>query len=305
MRFAVLILAIACFIQSADASVFKKKPRPQNNMPKTMQEYIRAVNIQADKNNEIPSPKIEKDKKLVDVPEPTLTVKKYNNPPGMVELDLRTLGKKRMVNSIGVASPSYEKLAFSTVYYYPATKTTASELYLMNMGEGSTVKERLANANVKRGKTTLFRSGMKELDLDIQRTLTILDWSIDGKRLAFKEKISHREDGTWKTNLYVYNFETNKVKELSEVREAIKYYWRTSQGLVLNDKRWDIFPLGWDALNPERIIVFAYAYTGEKPKYLGAWSVDFYGDHAMLMSLYSTDFAVSQNGAALKLNLPY
>ena len=107
----------------------------------------------------------------------------------------------------------------------------------------------------------------------------------------------------WRTNLLVYNLETGKIKELSEVREAIQYYWRENHNLYLKDYRWDIYPIGWDALNPERIIVFAYAATGEKPKYLGAWSIDFYGDRAMLMSLTDTNFQVSQNGSCLKTQL--
>ena len=143
---------------------------------------------------------------------------------------------------------------------------------------------------------------MDSLDLDIQKTLTVVDWSIDGKRIAFKEKISFTPEGLWQTNLIVYNFETGRSKVLSEVRGAIEYYWR-QHNLNLKNYRWDIYPIGWDSINPDRIIVFAYAATGSKPKYLGAWSVDYMGDRAMLMSLTSTDFIVSQNGTCLKTEL--
>ena len=48
----------------------KAHPRPVNNMPKTMQDYYRAVNKAAAQNQEIPSPHFEKDSKLVDFPDP-------------------------------------------------------------------------------------------------------------------------------------------------------------------------------------------------------------------------------------------
>lgn len=278
----------------------EKHPKPVNNMPKTMQEYYREVNKNADKAKNIPSPKFVKDEKLVDLPDPSILVVKYNEPPGKVEINLNDLKKKRKINSIGVASPQFDRLAYSTVYYYPSTKTAGSELYLIKLDKGKSVQTRLEDAHVNHGRTVLYKTEMDSLDLDIQKTLTIVDWSADGKKLAFKEKISYTPEGLWKTNLFVYDFNTNTVKELSEVRDAILYYWRTNYDLRLKDLRWDIYPIGWDALNPDRIIVFAYAATGENPKYLGAWSIDYKGNRAMLLSPLTTKFDVTQNGSCLK-----
>lgn len=278
----------------------EKHPAPKNNMPKTMNEYYREANKAAEKAKEIPSPTFEKDEKLVDLPDPNILLKKYNNPPGFYNINLNNLKKSKKVNSIGVVSPNLDKMVYSTVYYYPSTKTASSELYLMNLDTSKNLQSRIENAHVNHGRKVIHRTGMDALELDVQKTMTVIDWSEDGKRIAFKEKISFTPDGLWKTNLLVYDLQTGKVKELSEVREAIKYYWRENHELYLNDYRWDIYPIGWDALNPERIIVFAYASTGEKPKYLGAWSVDYHGDRAMLMSLTSTNFEVSQNGLCLK-----
>ena len=95
------------------------------------------------------------------------------------------------------------------------------------------------------------------------------------------------------------------MTELPEIREAIKYYWINSENLDLNQIRWDIYPIGWDAINPDRLIVFAYAYTGENPKYLGAWSVDYLGKRTKQLSLTETGFEVAQNGLSLKLIPPY
>lgn len=278
----------------------EKHPAPKNNMPKTMNEYYREANKAADKAQEIPSPKFNKDEKLVDLPDPELSFRKYNNPPGMVDINLNNLKKTRKINSIGVVSPIHDKLVYSTVYYYPSTKTAASELYLMKLDTSKSLQQRTETAHVNQGKRTIYKTGMDSLDLDIQKTLTVIDWSADGKRIAIKEKISYSAEGLWKTSLLVYDIQTGRVKDLSEVREAIRYYWRHNHDLYLKDYRWDIYPIGWDALNPERIIVFAYASTGEKPKFLGAWSIDYHGDRAMLMSLTSTNFEVSQNGLCIK-----
>lgn len=277
----------------------KAHPEPKNNMPKTMQEYYRAVNKAAGKSQNIPSPKFEKDDKLVDLPDPSLVIQKYNVPPGLYDINLNALKKTRHVNSIGVASPKADKMAFSSVFYYPSTQTASSELYLLDLDTNKTIQNRMEDAHVNSGKTTIYRSQMEGLDLNIQKTLTILDWSEDNTKLAFKEKTSFSPEGLWQTRLLVYNTETNQVKDLSEVRSAIEYYWRQHK-VYLKDYRWDIYPIGWDAQNPDRIIVFAYAATGDKPMYLGAWSIDYQGNRSMMLSLTETKFEVSQNGYCLK-----
>lgn len=278
----------------------EKHPAPVNKMPKTMTEYYREVNKAAEKAQEIPSPHFEKDDKLVDLPDPTISLVKYNNPPGKIDINLNSLKKKRKINSIGVVSPNLDRLVYTSVYYYPSTQTAGSELYLLYLDKSKTVQSRIEEAHVNHGQKSLLRTEMDSLDLDIQKTLTIVDWSKDGKRLAIKEKISYTPEGLWKTNLLVYDFDTGKIKELSEIRSAIQYYWRSNHDLRLQDYRWDIYPIGWDAKHPERIIVFAYAATGERPKYLGAWSIDYKGNRAMLLSPVSTSFEISQNGVCLK-----
>ena len=269
-------------------------------MLKTMADYYRAANKAADDAKNIPSPRFPKDAKIVDLPDPSITLQKYNNPPGHIDINLVTLKKARKVNSIGVVSPDFNKMVYTVVYYYPSTRTVGSELYLMNLDTSKSIHQRVETAHINQGKKLLYRTGLDSLTLDIFKTLTIVDWSVDGKRLALKEKISFSPDGLWKTNLLVYDFETGKLTTLSEVRESIQYYCSEEHDLYLRDYRWDIYPLGWDALNPERIIVLAYAATGEKPKFLGTWSVDYKGDRAMLVSLTDTNFQISQNGSCLK-----
>ena len=111
--------------------------------------------------------KFEKDNKLVDLPDPELLLRKYNNPPGAVDINLNSLKKKRQINSIGVVSPQYDKMVYSTVFYYPSTKTASSELYLLNLDLNKNIQTRIEDAHVNRGKSTIYRTQMDSLDLDI------------------------------------------------------------------------------------------------------------------------------------------
>jgi hypothetical protein len=54
--------------------------------------------------------------------------------------------------------------------------------------------------------------------------------------------------------------------------------------LPLEDKRWDIYPIGFDKNDADRIIVQAFAFTGEKPVFLGTWSIDYWGGQSRLVS---------------------
>ncbi len=85
--------------------------------------------------------------------------------------------------------------------------------------------------------------------------------------------------------------------DLSEVRDAIVYFWQEYMDVNLDDKRWDIYPVGFDKNDAERIIVQGFAFTGEKPVFLGTWSVDWKGNQSRLIT-FNNDIkpVVSING---------
>ena len=119
---------------------------------------------------------------------------------------------------------------------------------------------------------------------------------MDLTKVVAKEKIGSAEDGIWQTNVLVYDFNTKKAYKLTEVREAVRYYWRTTKNLDMKDIRWDIFPLGFDANNQDRVIVAAYAFTGNPPRSLGTWSVDYTGKQVRMESLTNENVNVSTIG---------
>ena len=64
--------------------------------------------------------------------------------------------------------------------------------------------------------------------------------------------------------------------------------------------RWDIYPLGFEVQNPDRIVVSAFAYTGSVPVFLGNWSIDSKGERALLLSLDPKNkVQISMNGVKM------
>ena len=155
-------------------------------------------------------------------------------------------------------------------------------------------------ANIVQKEEKPLLSTSKDIDEKyIFRTLTPIDFSSDNKRLVIKEKTGHRHDGIWKTELWVYDFETKESRCLPQIRDAIIEYWAQNEGIDFDEKRWDIYPMGFDANDDNRIIVCAYAYTGEVPKFLGTWSIDVKGENSKLETLDGYSFPVSVIGYRL------
>ncbi len=273
-----------------------------NNAPKTFEEYLLMSKEIKRSQLTYQEPTFEKDPKIIDLPEPNIRIVKYNNPPGTPDLNLNNLISNANVNSIAVLSPDQSKLVYSVANFSPSQNTVSSQMYLINLNNGNSIKEKLKQANAaQRVREPLLSSGEFELTRSQFKTLVLVDWSVDGKKIAVKEKVGSVEDGVWQTNLWVYDFDTKQKIQLNAIREAIRYWWKTNQNKDLAEYMWDIYPVGWDANSPERIIVYAYAYTKKSPMFLGTWSIDAKGDRSELLSLDKTNFPISVNGLALKM----
>lgn len=243
-----------------------------------------------------------------------LNFEPYNNFPGDQNLDLSKIQIKRGYTSIGVISPDMKKIAYTKVYFYPQNKQTSSRVFYVNtnldllenvkvtLSPSELSKIFLINSPANPGKLIL-ESGTDNMDSEIFRTLTIVDWSTDSKKLLVKETTGEHCRGIWATNIWVYDFNIKKAKRLDEVRKAVAYYYKNKYHMYLSDYRWDIVPLGWDANNPDLIIVNAYGYTNAGNKeFLGCWSVDFRGERTRLLSEDEENWQVSKNGLVLHDN---
>lgn len=274
----------------------KKNLTPSGFM--TMEEYEMLSAPKDKTQEEIPIPKPQKASDMKYVPQPDYELVRYNNPPGSPEISLgRDFKRRRQINAQGVVSPDYRILVYPSVYYYPKNAVVTCDLFVIPLEEKGNPLSKVKKANVMHRNPDPILSTTKSInDYGSFRTLTPIDFSTDGTKLLVKEKIGGRLDGIWQTNAIVYDFDTKTSYRLDEIRDAIIYYWKEYKNLNLRDYRWDIYPLGFDLNNPDRIVLSAYAYTGEAPVFLGNWSIDIKGTRSMLVSLSPNDVTISMNG---------
>lgn len=284
-------------LRQEEVEKYKRSLLPESGAM-TMEEYENRSRDVSNYDKKIPEPQVSKDIKMKYVPQPTYKLVRYNDPPGSPELHLkRKFYYDRQINGQSITSPNKDILVYPVVYYYADNQCTAGDLFVIPLDKTLPDVERVLRANIiKREEMPILSTTKDEGEKFTFRSMTPIDFSQDGSMLIAKEKIGNINDGIWQTNLWVYNFRTQQGKHLSEVRDAIRFYWYTKERLMLDDKRWDIYPLGFEADDSTRVVVSAYGYTGLKPKFLGIWSVDIKGEQSRLVSLFEYDAKVSANG---------
>ena len=259
--------------------------------------------LSKDKNTiEIEPAQVPKEYGMKYVPVPKYKLVKYNLSPGFTELQIpRRLNFDREVNGQGIISSDFSFMVYPAIHYYASTDCTTTDLYVIPLDESLSKIERVKRANVIRRENKPILSTSKDIDTPyIFRTLTPVDFTPDNKKLLIKEKTGYRFDGIWKTELWIYDFENKQAIKLPEVRDAISNYWAQAKGANLDESRWDIYPMGFDENNQDRIIVCAYAFTGKAPIFLGTWSIDTKGDYSKLQALNGTSLPISIVGYKLE-----
>ena len=296
-----------CIYRNEIEKVDEIEKYEKSNMPEsgymTREEYELKSRAKSKKElqEEVKNPNMPKDSDMVYVPQKTFKLVKYNDPIGSPELTLpRKLNFDRQINAQGIISGDKTIMVYPAVYYYAQTDCTSCDLFMIKLDPSLKDTEKVMKANIVQKEEKPLLSTSKDIDEKyIFRTLTPIDFSSDNKRLVIKEKTGHRHDGIWKTELWVYDFETKESHCLPQIRDAIIEYWAQNEGIDFDEKRWDIYPMGFDANDDNRIIVCAYAYTGEVPKFLGTWSIDVNGVNSKLEALDGYSFPVSVIGYRL------
>lgn len=247
---------------------------------------------------DIEIPKVEKGSDMKYVPQPTYKIVRYNNPPGSPELSIkRKFYATRQQNAQGIVSPDFSILVYPSIYYYPSSAAVACDLFVIPLEKNETNLNKIMKANVMhRWPDAILSTDKSVSDNYSFRTLTPIDFSADGTKLLVKEKVGYSKDGIWQTNAIVYDFTTKTSYDLKELRAAIVYYWKQYKDVNLDDKRWDIYPLGFDINEPDRVVSYAYAYTGAEPVFLGSWTIDSKGEQTRLISFDNKDVQISING---------
>lgn len=297
--------AAECIYQNEVNKVEVTEKYEKSRMPEsgymTREEYEAKSRAKSKKEIEITEADMPKDSNMVYVPQKTFKLVKYNDPIGSPELNLpRKLNFDRQINAQGIISGDKTMLVYPAVYYYAQSDCTSCDLFLIKLNPTLSDTEKAMRANIVQREETPLLSTSKDIDTKfIFRTLTPIDFSSDNKKLAVKEKIGYRHDGIWKTDLWIYDFDKREGTRLPQIRDAIINYWAKEGGVDFDENRWDIYPMGFDANDDNRIIVCAYAYTGDVPKFLGTWSIDTEGTNSRLESLDGTDIPVSVIGYRL------
>lgn len=273
----------------------------KSNQPVTMDDYYIMASDKKRKSFEIPEPMFEHEDDII-LPDPQYRVIRFNTPPGQRNINLSKLINQKTISSPGILSPDKTKMVYTKCFFYDKFYQTSSAAYVVNVNpEITDAYEALYMTNVIQGSPNpIFSVGMENIQQNQFKTLYPIDWSKDSKKIAFKEKIGSNIEGTWLTNIIVYDFRSKSYKRLTAVREAIIYYWRQNKQIELKDYMWDIFPIGWDKNNPDRLIVYAYAFTQDNPLFLGTWSIDANEQKSELLSLNSTNAEIDLNGFGLK-----
>lgn len=277
-----------------------------NKAPKTWDEYIALSKEVKREDKVIPTHSYKKDEKLNKAPNPQVRVVKYNSPPGVKNLDLRLLMTRRELVTPAILSPDKSRLIYSVIYSLPTSEQVASEMFYINIPKGTSIESALTDFHtIEAVRKPVLAVGTKNLFQNERRTLALVDWSEDGQKIAVAEKVGAQTKGPWETHIWTYDFENDKAYELTALREAIRYHWKNDHNLDLIDYMWDLYPIGWDKYNKDRIIVYAYAY-GENhvgAKFLGAWSIDYKNQRSELMSETAVGFEVSANGYCLQTTI--
>ena len=248
----------------------------------------------------IPEPEFKTPDELI-LPDPHYRVVSYNSPPGQRNINLSQLINTRTAVSPGILSPDKSKMVYTSANFYPRTMQTASAAYVIPVLNKNDAYQALYMTNImSQDMKPIVTSGMEQLIRYQYKTLFPIDFSQDSSKIAFKEKVGSNLADTWQTNVIVYDFDTGKAKRLTAVREAIIYWWRQNRQIELKDYMWDIFPVGWEKQNPDRLVVYAYAFTGSKPLFLGTWSIDYNEEKSALISIDTTDVQIDLNGFGLK-----
>lgn len=284
-------------LRQQEIEKYERSLLPQSGLM-TVEEYENLSKDVPNADKSVPAYKPPRDIKMKYVPQPTYKLVRYNDPPGSVELKLsRKFKFDRQQNCGAITSPNMDLMVYPVVYYYALNQCTASDLFVIPLDASLPDVERVLRANVVKRISNPILSTPKEIREKFTfRTLTPVDFSPDGTKLAVKEKIGNVNDGIWKTNLWVYDFMAKQGRELPEIRDAIKFYWLNTKGISLDEKRWDITPLGFDVNDPDRIVVNAFGFTGSAPKFLGTWSIDYKGENTQLVSLFEPKANISVSG---------
>ena len=193
-------------------------------------------------------------------------------------------------------------VAYANYYYRIDTDQIYSDFYVEKLDTTKTKTDRVLDFRHRQLKRTpVLLSGFAEQYHHLFNGLTLVDWSKDSNKVLIKENIGSTINGIYKTNLYVYFLEQQKLIKLSNFEDAISEFYFEIDNISLNQHRYIIEPLGFSSDNDNLIVARLYVYSKDGKKiFFGLWGYDLEENRTIMLSKTSTSYPVSSNGLVLK-----
>jgi len=286
---------------------FKKKPQKEKpKMVETRQQWeAEAQNVPLEQ-RKLEDKKPEIDTKKFNIPETKYTFEAYNYPQGTREINIENVKKNLFYQSYLVADNQFQYAAYQHYYYSPDTNQISSNFFVEKLDTSKTKVKRILDFKHKQQeRKPKIEAGTKDYYPNLFRSLTLVDWSSDSKKLLVKEKIGSTQNGVYKTHLYIY-FMEDEVKngyllKLEDFDEAIKHYYLDWENKQLIKYRYDIIPLGFSKENDDIIIAHVYVFDNNNNKiFLGTWGYDCANQQSLLISKENITSKISVNGIIVK-----
>lgn len=225
--FAFLFLTLIQGVVFAFSNPFKKQNNVEHKegqpMVHTVEEWMEsATNVKMDMRQREESP-LENEYIILPAKRPAY-LEKYNVKPGYREMNLSGLYKTQNVRSVFVADPSVTGAVYSETYYYPQTSQTATTLYYIELDKHMSKKERLEDVSIfEHTRYPLISTALPYLKQGFFSTLTVVDFSSDGKTVLVKEKRGSNKFGIYETYLWLYYLTENEPMESECYRNNLDF----------------------------------------------------------------------------------
>lgn len=228
----------------------------------------------------------------------------YNDGSGDIELNLELLERQYTFTSIPVVSPNFNNIIYTQTFYYDSANQVVSKAFyapvippknLIPSKEDFLNSYKLKAINNYRHQILSVES--ENLEKNLFRTLTMVDWSYDSSKAIIKERIGIKDNGIYSTNIWIYDVLEDKIIMIDSIKKAIIYYWLKEKSLDLNQYCWDIKVLGWEKDSKNKIFVNAFLYPAKnKSTFLGCWSIYVDTNIVKLVSLDQQDLDIERAG---------
>ncbi|MGE0201572.1 MAG: hypothetical protein AB7P76_11465 [Candidatus Melainabacteria bacterium] len=259
------------------------------------------------------------------------------------EMDLSGLEDKRFIRSEPVVSPSRDMFAYTEVYFIPDSRQTSAQLFVVPvaaapaptppqlpseelaaqqagglpaapaapMARPESFLDRYNPAKNLQARSMLVRVGQKRGQALSFRTLSVVDWSISGRRLMVKENRGVLHKGLLVSDVIIYDRLEGVVSVYPELERIVEYFWAhhgNQPELKLSQVSWNIEPLGWAAGSDNEILFTAWAYDQSRRQFLGMWRYDIDAERTTLLTTDSREVAsapVTANGLRVSVMPAY